>query len=198
MNKMLTGAFLIVVGLMVGTSGLSLAEVGFSNFDDEYPANQTWGQFGTLIDTQTSTEGYLELQDGNSSGEFLSDQFSEEGQIRIDTVTYDANLPRDSTNANMTIYLLNQNNAVVAEKSIEMQDGRYSVGLDNITENTGDAYYFDISLSDENPSDSSRPLVETVQVRGTDEVGQTSSGLATGMQWLLIFVGFFMVIRDVF
>lgn len=198
MDNFLVGAFLIAVGFIVGTSGVGVADIGFSSFDDHYPDNQTWGQFGQHVDTKTSEQGYLTLQDNIDEGVFASDTFTPEGDIDIETVIYETSNLGNNRRINLVIGAVNEEGAITETFETELKEGRYSADLGNFTTEDASSYYFDVELFDDQGTTSNKPYLETLQISGTAEVNTTNKGISTGLQWLLIFVGLYVVVRGAF
>lgn len=173
-----------------------MVSVGQSTYDDNYPGNKTWGQFGTHDNTKTGTNNALTMQDGTTDGVYRSDIF-DKGRITVETVIYQTENLNSNKRINLTLEGLTEQNAIQETKEISLKEGRYSADLANFSNYNYEAYRFEVEMFDDQGSTDDKPELENLSISGELQPRQSKTGVNTGIQWLFIFAGLILVVKDV-
>ena len=195
----MAGSVLIGVGLLVMFTGMNLGIIGGTSYTDTFPVDNEWSNSGTHENTFTDTENRLVIDDLSSdpaSGTFVSDDQTNGESVSINNIVYEAGNIK-TTGETRTIELVIQgkvDNSVVESTTIELENGRFSVPVQGLSNQNFDSYNFIVNLESEAESS---PKLSELQVSGYKFEDDTlNERLGFVFQWLLIFLGLLMVMRD--
>lgn len=195
----MAGSVLIGVGILVMFTGMNLGNIGGTSYTDIFPGGNEWSNSGTHDNTFNDTENRLVIDDLSSdpaSGTFISDDQTNGQSVSVNNIVYEAGNIK-TTGETRTIELIIQgkvDNSVVETTTVELENGRFSVPIQGLSNQNFDSYNFIVNLESEN---SSSPHLSELQISG-DEFGDDTLNERLGFvfQWLLIFLGLLMVMRD--
>ncbi len=191
-KQFIVGALLITLGLITLATSPYVAPEG--TFEDSYPVDQEWSVSGTHDNTLSDADGNLVLDDNNEAGKFTSDVIDKEQLIEIQRIVYESNEIRPSQNKeiDLTVYGY-KDDAVEQDRVIEIREnGRFSKGLGNLSNNIYDSYSFEAELRTDS---SESPELNELVLSG--RTYQDDDPLSFGVFVIMFFLGCLKMINAI-
>jgi len=191
-KQFIVGALLITLGLITLATSPYVAPEG--TFEDSYPVDQEWSVSGTHDNTLSDADGNLVLDDNNEAGKFTSDVIDKEQLIEIQRIVYESNEIKPSQNKeiDLTVYGY-KDDAVEQDRVIEIREnGRFSKGLGNLSNNIYDSYSFEAELRTDS---SESPELNELVLSG--RTYQDDDPLSFGVFVIMFFLGCLKMINAI-
>lgn len=191
-KQFIVGALLITLGLITLATSPYVAPEG--TFEDSYPVDQEWSVSGTHDNTLSDADGNLVLDDNNEAGKFTSDVIDKEQLIEIERIVYESNeiKPSQDKEIDLTVYGY-KDDAVEQDRVIEIREnGRFSKGLGNLSNNIYDSYSFEAELRTDS---SESPELNELVLSG--RTYQDDDPLSFGVFVIMFFLGCLKMINAI-
>lgn len=190
-QKIVSGGFLIVVGMILATTNIGVSLDQFTQFEDEYPYNNDWSNNGTLNNLEQNNKDNLIVSSG-SSGTFESQNILKEGELKLDRIVTSVELGGTDDEITLNFETLSSNGAVIQSESKVLDEESDFIPVDSFDNYNGSArpfgYRFTYNISTDGTG--TEPKVQTLNVAGSYDLAAEDSIISNLNQVLgLLFVG---------
>ena len=197
-QRLVAGGFLIIIGIIVATSGVGITLDDFQDFNHEYPYEDDWSLNGSLTNLEQNNQDELVLVDDNSPGVYASDTIRTGGELNIDSIVTDTEGSQGDNEILFVFETLTAQGAVIESLETEIEDDLQVINTSSLEFQEGtrpEAYHFTFELVDNN--EGTPPQVNGLTVSGSSDLAEADtvvSNLNQVLGILLVGLGFIMIL----